>query len=145
MEKTLHEGELLAVSNLFYEPECGDIVVFHQTGTLNEPVVKRVIATAGETVDIDFDTWTVTVTDRNGSSRVLDEPYMQLDPNIKFHSTSVLAYPYTVPEGCLFVMGDNRDHSADSRGGLIGPVDERRILGKVILRLTPFNKFGTVE
>ena len=146
MESTLYEGEVLAVSNLFYEPKRGDVIVFHQTGALNEPVVKRVIATEGETVNIDFDTWTVTITDTDGNTFVLDEPYMQLDPYILNKELyNARQYPYVVEEGQVFVMGDNRDHSTDSRGDLIGPVDERRILGKVVMRVMPLNKFGSVE
>jgi len=136
MNQTLNHGDRLLVSDFMYEPKRNDIVVFHQTGQLNEPVVKRVIATEGETVDIDFYTWTVTVTDTEGKTFVLDESeylYLAHDAIV----TSSLQYPYTVPEGCLFVMGDNRNHSADSRNDLIGPVDERRVMGKVILRLSP--------
>ncbi len=144
MEKTLIDGEMLIVSNLFYTPERGDIIVFHQTGTLDEPIVKRVIATEGETIDIDFDTWTVTITDTDGKTFVLNEPYRHLDGG-KAVLTSSHSYPYTVPEGSLFVMGDNRNHSTDSRGDTIGMVDERRVLGKVIFRLTPFDKIGTVD
>ena len=137
---------VLAVSDLFYEPKRGDVIVFHQTGALNEPVVKRVIATEGETVNIDFDTWTVTITDTDGNTFVLDEPYMQLDPYILNKELyNARQYPYVVEEGQVFVMGDNRDHSTDSRGDLIGPVDERRILGKVVMRVMPLNKFGSVE
>ena len=146
MENTLIEGEKLIVSNVAYTPKRGDIVVFHQTGTLNEPVVKRVIATAGETVDIDFDDYCrVTVTDVNGNKIVLDEnDYKNLDSN---YATIKSDYelPYTVPEGCIFVMGDNRNHSTDSRSFMIGPVDERRVLGKVILRISPFDRFGKVD
>ena len=144
MEKTLIADEMLVVSNLFYTPERGDIIVFHQTGTLNEPIVKRVIATEGEIIDIDFDTWTVTITDTDGNTFVLDEPYMYLDGGTAT-ITSRHAYPYTVPEGCLFVMGDNRNHSTDSRGHTIGMVDERRVLGKVVFRITPIDKIGTVD
>lgn len=144
MNNTLTEGEKLLVSDILYEPERYDIIVFHQTGYINEPVVKRVIALGGETIDIDFDTWTVKITDNEGKTFTLDESYMYLDPNSPL-LTSNLIYPYEVPEGKLFVMGDNRNHSADSRGYAIGLVDERRVLGKVILRLTPIDKFGTVE
>lgn len=144
MEKTLNEGELLIVSNLFYEPERGDIIVFHQTGILNEPVVKRVIATGGETIDIDFSTWTVTVTHKDGTEEVLNEPYMYLDRSAPL-LTSSLQFPYEIPEGYIFVMGDNRNHSTDSRGTTIGLVDSRRVLGKVLLRVSPFSKFGTVD
>ena len=144
MEKTLHNGERLIVSDLFYEPERNDIIVFHQTKTLNEPVVKRVIATEGEIVNIDFSTWTLTVTDRNGNKEVIKEDYMYLDPSVP-RVTSAIQFPYTVPDGHVFVLGDNRNHSADSRSYLIGPVDERRILGKVIFRITPFDKMGIVD
>lgn len=144
MENTLFEKELLIVSDIGYEPQRGDIVVFHQTGYLNEPVVKRVIAVGGETIDIDFYTWTVTITDKDGTTFVYEEPYMYLDESVA-RVTSAYDFPYYVPEGSLFVMGDNRNHSSDSRGTLIGLVDERRLLGKVILRVTPFDKFGAVE
>jgi len=153
MRQTLIDGEKLLVSNVMYEPECGDIIVFHQTGIyLNEPVVKRVIAVGGEKIQIDFDTWTVTVTDKNGNKRILDEKYMFLDDNpvvkaiYDSHPSDYdFSQPMTIPEGYIFVMGDNRYNSLDSRFDDIGLVDERRILGKVICRLTPFEKMGTVE
>ena len=144
MEKTLFNGEKLLVSDVAYEPKRGDIIIFHQTGSLNEAVVKRVIATGGETIDIDFKTWTVTITDKNGDVFVLDEPYMNLDDSYPL-LTSELEFPYLVPEGQLFVMGDNRNRSADSRGSRIGLVDERRVLGRVICRIAPIDKFGAVE
>lgn len=146
MENTLYEGETLIISDLFYEPGRGDIIVFHQTGEgYNEPIVKRVIALEGETIDIDFKTFTVTVTDKYGSERtVLDEDYMYLDTGYA-RLFSDHEYPYTVPEGHVFVMGDNRNNSLDSRSEEIGPVDMRRILGKVILRLAPLEKIGPVD
>ena len=144
MEDTLFEPETLVLSDIFYTPERGDIIVFHQTGALNEPIVKRVIATAGETVEIDYDnvnfSMTVTVTHEDGSVSVLDEDY------IKYEGRSI--YPpmeVTVPEGYLFVMGDNRNNSKDSRDSDIGLVDSRRVMGEVIFRLSPFDKFGKVE
>ena len=144
MEETLFQDEMLVVSDIGYKPERGDIIVFHQTGILNEPIVKRVIATEGETVDINFKTWTVTITDVDGNTFVLDEEYMYLDSGMA-NLTSNQEYPYTVEENKVFVMGDNRNHSTDSRSTIIGTVDERRILGKLVVRLTPFEKFGKVE
>lgn len=143
MNPTLIDGERLLVTDAFYEPEYGDVIVFHQTGAVyNEPMVKRVIAVGGETVDIDFNTWKVTITDKTGLSRVLSEPYVQF---VGYPLTSNLSYPLYVPEGYVFVMGDNRFNSADSRLNTIGLVDERRILGKAILRVAPFDKFGPIN
>lgn len=151
MRETLIDGEKLLVSNVFYEPECGDIIVLHQTGMyLNEPVVKRVIAVGGEKIQIDFDTWTVTVTDKQGNTRVLEEDYAFFDPMREamynaHRSDYDFSEPMAIPEGYIFVMGDNRYNSLDSRFDDIGLVDQRRVLGKVIYRLTPFDKMGTVE
>lgn len=145
MEDTLHHREMLLISDLFYEPERGDIVVFQKINSTHpEPIVKRVIATEGETVDIDFDTWTVTVTDASGNKRILDESaYRKLTTDQRVLSDHT--YPLTVEKGKLFVMGDNRNHSLDSRSSDIGQVDENEIIGKVILRAFPLNKFGTVK
>ena len=144
MENTLFHGEKLLISDVAYEPKRGDIIVFHQTGALNEAVVKRVIATGGETIDIDFHTWTVTITDVDGNTFTLNEPYMYLDESVPLLASN-LEFPYVVPEGQLFVMGDNRNHSSDSRGTRIGLVDERRVLGKVICRISPLDRFGSVK
>ncbi len=148
MENTLFAEEKLIVSDLFYTPESGDIIVFHQTGdgifSLNEPIVKRVIATEGETVKVNYfyDTMRVTVTHADGSSTVLDEPYMKYEGRNRFSGSDT----YTVPEGHIFVLGDNRNNSTDSRyTGVIGMVDARRILGKVLFRVTPVSRLGAVE
>ena len=143
MENTLYEKESLIVTDLFYTPKREDIIVFHQTGTLNEPVVKRVIATEGETVHLSYtmDTMIVTVTDQNGNQTVLEEPYMKYDSYPLYYAPTTI----TVPEGKLFVMGDNRNNSKDSRHPDIGLVDSRRVLGKVILRVSPLSRIGTVE
>lgn len=144
MEDTLHENESLIVSDFLYTPKRNDIIVFHQTGArLNEPVVKRVIAVGGETVEINHLTWEVKVTDKDGNTVTLDEDYIKLVGYPLPYSTPIETFK--VEEGTVFVMGDNRNVSNDSRGAEIGLVDTRRILGKVILRVSPLDKFGTVD
>lgn len=150
MLNTLHDSEMLLVTDVFYTPERGDIVVFHQTGDqpsdLNEPIVKRVIATEGEWIDIknaDGKLY-VTVYDSNFENPiVLDEYYARYDDGVSYYKYDV--YPLQVPEGCTFVMGDNRGNSLDSRSTSIGFVDNRRMLGKVVCRLIPFDKFGKID
>lgn len=142
MENTLVDGERLVISNLFYEPDYGDIVVFHQTSAsvdaFNEPIIKRVIAKAGDKVYIDFDTWSLYINDK-----LVVEDYKKLEG---FYTLKAdYDFPVEVPEGCVFVMGDNRNNSSDSRNSEIGFVDERRILGRVIFRITPLDRFGNVK
>ena len=140
MNNTLYNGEALLLSELFYTPEQGDIVVI-QTPKMGyeKPIVKRIIATEGQTVAIDTSSWTVTV-----DGVALDEPYV-LKEAADMRGWDY-GESYTVPEGCVFVMGDNRNHSTDSRSSTyVGAVDMRYILGKVTLRFFPINKFGTVK
>lgn len=136
MENTLLHGDYLLISALPYEPEAGDIVVVHNVGLrhYSKPIIKRIIATEGQTVDIDFETWTVTV-----DGNVIDEPYMKLASD--GYITSDWSYPIVIPEGHVFVMGDNRNHSADSRSREIGLIDERCIVGKAVVRVFPFTRF----
>lgn len=144
MQETLHNGEMLLISDIAYKPQRGDILVFQKINSTHPaPIVKRVIATEGESVDIDFDTWTVTVTDVNGEAHVLEESYRKLATDARV--TSNLEYPVKVSKGQLFVMGDNRNHSLDSRSSAIGLVDENEVIGKVLFRFFPFNKIGTVR
>ena len=143
MKNTLHNGEKLVISDLFYTPERGDVIVFHQTGNRNLPLVKRVIGIEGDTVVIDFDSWTVTITDKGGNTSVIDEPYINIDTPLHRQSG---VHTYVVPEGCVFVLGDNRNDSMDSTDMTsVGYVDVRRILGKVIFRYSPADKFGSIE
>lgn len=145
MKDTLLHTENVLVSNLFYTPKRGDIIVFHQTGEssgdYNEPIVKRVIGVAGDTVKIEHtkNEMKVTVTDKDGNSTVLEEDYIRYDRPTYQDSVTY------VEEGTVFVLGDNRSSSADSRSHHIGLVDTRRILGKVVTRLTPFSRFGAVD
>ena len=148
MEKTFHHGDRLIISNLFYTPDTGDVVVLQDANSeeMPKPIIKRVIATEGETVDIDPETWTVTVTDTEGNVTVLDEPYVnRVEGNMRlaslgdayFYHNALTAeqYPHTVEKGHVFVMGDNRNYSLDSR--LIGDVDVRMIIGKAYVRVLP--------
>ena len=148
MDKTLAHGEVLLVSNLGKAPERGDIIVFQSPEShIKNPIVKRIIATEGETVDIDFDNWIVYVdgeplyTDADGNPA--REPYVNYENTRMFQYDR--EFPYTVPEGEVFVMGDNRNHSNDSRGTDIGTIDTRHIFGKVVFRIKPLSKIGTVD
>lgn len=150
MNNTLHNGEVLVVTNFAYTPKQGDIVVFQSPESgIEGAVVKRVIATEGQTVDIDFKNWLVYVdgepiaVDESGNACV--EEYVNYLLGPKMAGEGYKQYPYTVPEGKLFLMGDNRNNSNDSRGNDIGPVDSRYIFGKVIFRLQPFDKLGFVK
>ncbi len=144
MVNTLHDGERLIVSNFMYEPKAGDIVVLQNTSieneTLSAPLVKRVIAVGGETVDI-TETGIVSVTDKNGKTKVLEQPYVYFKAGEVYRGSPIHCQ---VPKGYVFVMGDNRNYSADSRGPL-GLVDERCIFGKAIARLLPLSEFEIFE
>ena len=135
MQQTLQEGDRLVISRLFYTPKAGDIVVLRKDSFRSEPIIKRIIATEGQTVDIDFDEGVVYV-----DGVALDEPYV----NAPTYEPEDFTEPVTVPEGCVFVMGDNRNRSTDSRTDSIGCVDVRYILGKALFRLTPLDKFGSI-
>ena len=133
MENTLHENDRLISSNLFYKPKYGDIVVVVFLEHAERPLIKRVIATGGQVVDIDFETGVVMV-----DGEVLDEPYIAEPTNLQYD----IIFPVLVPQGHVFVMGDNRNHSWDSRDSEIGMVDERNLLGRVVYRVMPFDKMG---
>jgi len=136
MMETIHDGDQVLVSKLFYnELTYGDIVVFYKDGFADKPVIKRVIATGGQSVDINFSTGDVFV-----DGERLYEPYI----NALTTDIADVRFPVTVPDGCLFVMGDNRNRSTDSRDSRVGFIDERLVLGKLIVRVFPFNKIGTV-
>ncbi len=149
MDQTLQHGDyLLLLNNVFYtEPEQGDILVFSKKSFHDgEPVIKRLIATEGQWVDIDFDAGIVYV---NGNP--LDEPYV----NTPTFLDEGVSFPLMVEEGCVFVLGDNRNASKDSRSPEIGQVDKREILGKAIFLFLPgldetagkknFNRIGALS
>ena len=137
MYPTLHEGDKLTLlSNFLYEPEVGDIVVLKASDYGNDPLVKRIIADEGQTIDINFDTGDVWVDDV-----LLEEPYINT-PTTRYEG---MDFPLTVPEHCIFVMGDNRNGSTDSRHPSIGCVNKDYVLGKVLRIVMPFSRFGGVE
>ena len=137
MYPTLKENDIVIVRQIFYSPKPGDIIVCQSaTYGLEKPLVKRIIATEGQTVSIDYESWTVTV-----DGTVLDEPYINYDANNPMRHSDYLEDTFTVPEGMLFVMGDNRNGSSDSRSSHIGFIDERLVIGKVSFRLLPISEF----
>lgn len=139
MERTLLNGDyMLLVSNMFYkEPKYGDVVVVSKQAYDNgKPIVKRIIATEGQTVDIDFNEGVVYV-----DGVALDEPYTKTLTTLKEGTT----FPLVVEEGKVFVMGDNRNNSKDSRSTQIGLVDKREVLGKVAFILFPGTGMGGTE
>ena len=136
MFATLWDGDyLLLVSELFCgDPEPGDIVVISkQSFDEGKPIVKRVIATEGQTVDIDFESGTVYV-----DGKALREPYIHNETT----NEEGTVFPLTVAENCIFVLGDNRAVSLDSRSPQIGQIDRREVLGKAICLLIPGTHHG---
>ena len=133
MRRTLTDGDYLAVSCFGYEPYRGDIVIIHRIDAdpYDRPIVKRVIAVGGQTVDIDFDTWTLTV-----DGEIVGESYRWLDETRELLRSEV-SFPLTLGEDEIFVMGDNRNGSADSRQAEIGPVDVRCVVGRAFCRVSP--------
>ena len=135
MLPTLEHGELLLLQSIGYTPEQGDIVVLtKEFEDADGPIVKRVIATGGQHVEIDYAAGTVTV-----DGEVLDESYINGAMEEPWYGslTSV-----DVPEGSIFVLGDNRNSSSDSRNVTLGAVDERYVLGKAVWVVFPFRNFG---
>ena len=139
MEPTLQNGDRVLVSSFFYTPECGDIVVVQkESGYYDDQLlIKRVIAKGGQTITFDFADWIVYV-----DGEIVDEPYInQVLGAMK--KGDITGDTVTVPEGCYFVMGDNRNFSADSRYDTVGFVKETEIVGHTIIRISP--DFKTLE
>lgn len=129
-----HSNQVLVKIAGYNEPEHGDIVVIICPGREDEPFVKRIIGMGGDVIDMDKDTGTVYL---NGAPQ--QEDYIN---DVMRHYGS-LAYPYEVPDGHVFVMGDNRNDSLDSRSGDIAAIPEENIIGKVVVRIWPINQVRT--
>lgn len=147
MKNTLHNNDRIVITNFGYEPKQGDIVVVSRNAensiqaqsTSEEPIIKRVIAVGGQTVDIDFETGTVYV-----DGVALQEDYL----GSPTYDKGDVDFPLYIPEGHIFVMGDNRGDSLDSRFSRIGDggiIDNRYVLGHAIFRFLPFNQIGVLD
>ena len=155
MLPTLENGDKIIITRLAGDYDNGDIVVLQKDSFRNEPIVKRVIGTAGQTVEINFTEGTVAV-----DGQVLNEPYIMEKTYDSYHILDPMNYDVygiegkddvgedwvrvTVPEGCIFVMGDNRNNSSDSRVSTIAFVDVRDVMGKAVFRLYPLYKMGAI-
>lgn len=162
MYPTLHHQDLMVVQRAFYTPRAGDVVVVRKDGFPSEgesePIVKRVIATAGQEVHIDFEENTVYV-----DGVALDESYINpstqwpnpstgvmeshdwLEGDIMAQDDGMLYTDLVVPAGSIFVMGDNRNGSTDSRDYRLGPVDARYVLGRAMWVFFPFGRMQSVR
>ena len=142
MRETLQHQDCLLVMNahLCGGFEAGDIVIIRKESFKDgEPIVKRVIATEGQTVDIDYESNSVYV-----DGVLLDEPYIREPMDDITADPNRAQTHFEVPEGEIFVMGDNRNHSSDSRDVTLGTVDERYVLGRAVCVLLPFQNFGMI-
>lgn len=157
MVPTLNNGDRIFMSTVMFDISYGDIIVINNdvsylidencevyeyqpvdsfgnpVNPLRECIIKRVIATEGQTIDIDFETGTVTV-----DGVVLDEPYINA---LTTKNDGAFEFPLEVPEGYYFVMGDNRNNSSDSRNKYVGLISEDQIYGKAVIRYSPFSQF----
>lgn len=151
MLPTLHPADVLLLTETGFTPECGDIVIIQTPkDDLRRPLVKRVIATSGQTVRINFETWEIFIDDK-----LLDEPYLDKTDKSSTMEVYLISYYFekvdplveiyeaTVPEHHIFALGDNRQNSKDSR--TLGFIDERHVIGEVVYRILPFSRMGETD
>ena len=152
MMPTLHDGERLIITDFMFKPKYNDIVVIQAKGLKNEdgemgkPIIKRVVGLPGDEIDIDFEAGTVF---RNGEPLEISESdgILYEDGHMLNTPTSLMegqVFPLTVPGGSIFVMGDNRNNSMDSRDARVGFVNDKYIIGKAFFRITPAPRFGSL-
>lgn len=135
MQQTIFDGDKVMITNENYDPQPGDIVVVAENGTkLDTAIIKRVIAVEGQTVDIDFTTGTVYV-----DGNALDESAYTVNGSTT--KNEGVQFPQIVPENCVFILGDNRSVSEDSRNPKVGMVDKHYVLGKVTMVVYPLQHF----
>lgn len=135
MYPTLHHQDIMVIQRIGYTPSQGDVVVLRKDSFLEEAIVKRVIAVAGQEVEIDYGSNTVYV-----DGVALDEPYInQEDEDMMVERSGMVYREFTVPDGCIFVMGDNRNGSTDSRYAELGMVDTGYVLGRALCVAFPFS------
>lgn len=138
MNDTLQNHDRLITTDVFYTPHAGDIVVVSHGRNYDKALIKRVIAVEGQTLSIDYDTGEVVV-----DGVLLDETYIK--GTTKMPNRRPMDIPEVIPEGYVFVMGDNREHSLDSRSEDVGLIPVNDIIGKATLRIYPFDSIGFVS
>ena len=146
MEPTLQHADRLYVNKVAYTPQKGDVVIFEPASAPGKPYIKRVIATEGDTIYIDFETGEVFVNDE-----LIDEPYISEPTHLMGSYIGYLMNigkyskenPIKIEEGYFWAMGDNRNASKDSRE--LGPIPEKELMGHAVFRFWPFNNVGKVD
>lgn len=133
MYTTLHNNDKILITNFLYEPKCGDIVAINAENQIEKRIVKRVIAVEGQTLVIDYEKGFVYV-----DGIKIDEPYISSQTSEPANSMQI---PYVVPDGYIFVMGDNRTISLDSRNKSIGLIPKDEVIGKAQFIVFPFDRF----
>lgn len=145
MNPNFENDNRLIITHLGLDAKKGDVLVMNCHG-LNETIIKRCIGTEGDTVKIDYNTGKITVNDKEIANDYINES--MLDRKNYYEPSYMIddgIYEYKVPKDKVFVLGDNRNHSSDSRYGAVSFIDEDDILGKVIFRIYPFDVVGKID